>query len=326
MNQPADGHHGGDATVPAIRSKPALSEAIRTGRRAALVVNTRSRRGRRLYPVVCARLDAAGFNLLGCFPADQPGGLGASLTAAIDLRPDLLIVGGGDGTISEAARCLAHRDMALGLLPLGTTNNFARTLQLPLDPAGAIGVLTGGKVADVDLARAGDAVFANLVSAGLSGHVAAHVPHRLKRVAGRAAYPLTALAALPRHRPFRARITVGERVYTVDTHQLNIANGSFHGGRLITADSSADDRLLAVYPLGGRVRLGLLGATLRHAASGARRTLAEPPFLTVSELWLDTDPPLPLDVDGEIRAHTPARIALAPNALRVMVTPGFPDI
>ena len=48
-------------------------------------------------------------------------------------------------------------------------------------------------------------------------------------------------------------------------------------------------------------------------------------FLAVSELWLDTDPPLPLDVDGEIRAQTPARITLAPLALRVMVAPGFHD-
>ena len=52
--------------------------------------------------------------------------------------------------------------------------------------------------------------------------------------------------------------------------------------------------------------------------------MAEPAFLAVSELWLDTDPPLPLDVDGEIRGTTPTRIVLAPNALRVMVTPDFP--
>ncbi len=326
MNQPASHTDGqADGAVPAMRSKPSLSRAILNDRRAALLVNTRSRRGRRLYPAVRARLDAAGFNLLGCFRTDQPGGLGASLTAAVDLRPDLLIVGGGDGTISEAARCLAYRDMALGLLPLGTTNNFARTLDIPLDLGAAVGVLTGGKVADVDLARAGDAVFANLVSAGLSGHVAANVPHLLKRVAGRAAYPLTALAALPRHRPFRARITVDGRLHTVHTHQLNIANGSFHGGRVITGDSSADDRLLAVYPLGGPGRLTLLGATLWHAVNGGRRSLSEPAFLAVRELWLDTDPPMPLDVDGEIRARTPVRVALAPNALRVMVPPAFPD-
>jgi len=289
------------------------------------VVNTWSRRGRRLYPAVTARLHAAGFDLLGSFPAVRPGELGASLTAAIDLRPDMLIVGGGDGSISEAARRLAYHDMALGILPLGTTNNFARTLGIPLDLPGAIGVLAAGKVADVDLGRADDTIFANLVSAGLSAHVAATVPHQLKRLLGRAAYPLTALAGLPRHRPFRASITVGDRRYTLDTHQLNIANGSFHAGRPITGDASADDRLLLVYRLGGPRRRALVSATVRHAVLGGRRTLAEPAFLAVSELWLDTDPPLPLDVDGEIRGRTPARIALAPEALRVMVAPGFPD-
>jgi len=141
------------------------------------------------YPAVAARLHAAGFDLLSSFPAGRPGRLGASLAAAIDLQPDLLIVGGGDGSISEAARRLAYRDMALGIVPLGTTNNFARTLGIPLTLAGGVSVLTKGKVADVDLGRAGDAIFANLVSAGLSAHVAATVPHHLKRLLGRAAYP-----------------------------------------------------------------------------------------------------------------------------------------
>jgi hypothetical protein len=102
-----------------MRSKAGLCTAIRQHRCAALVVNTRSRRGRRLYPAVAARLQAAGFNLLGSFPAGRPGELGASLATAIDLQPDLLVVGGGDGSISEAARRLAYRDMALGILPLG---------------------------------------------------------------------------------------------------------------------------------------------------------------------------------------------------------------
>src|SRR5215472_13904161 len=248
-----------DPLPPGMRSKSGLSAAIRQGRRAALVVNTRSRRGMRLYPAVRARLRATGFDVLGSFPVDRTGGLGGSLAAAMDLQPDLLIVGGGDGTISEAARCLAYRDMALGIVPLGTTNNFARTLSIPLDVPGAIGVLAAGKVADVDLGKAGDAIFANLVSAGLSGRVAAAVPH-----------------------------------------QLNIANGGFHAGCPITGDTGADDRLLLVYRLGGATRRSLIGATVRHAVLGARRTMKEPAFLAVTELWLDTDPPLPLDVDGEI--------------------------
>jgi diacylglycerol kinase (ATP) len=315
----------GPAGRPRMRSKAELCTAIRQHRRAALVVNTRSRRGRRLYPAVAARLQAAGFNLLGSFPVDKPGQLGASLTAAIGLQPDLLILGGGDGSLSEAARRLAYRDMALGILPLGTTNNFARSLSIPLNLPGAIGILTTGKVADVDLGQAGDTMFANLVSVGLSARVAAEVPHHLKRLLGRAAYPVTALAGLPWHRPFHASIACGDRTYVLDTHQLNIANGSFHAGRPITGDASADDRLLMVYSLGGTRRSALVYATVRHALFGGRRTLTDSAFVAASELWLHTDPPLPLDVDGEISGHTPARIALAPNALRVMVAPGFPD-
>jgi YegS/Rv2252/BmrU family lipid kinase len=277
-----------------------------------------------LYEEASRQLRAAGFSLLGSFPVDRPGQLEASLVAALDLEPDLLVVGGGDGTLSLAARHLAHRDVALGVLPLGTTNNFARTLGIPLNATAAVALLARGKVADVDLGQADGAMFANLVSVGLSGHVA-NVRHDLKRVLGRAAYPLTALARLPRHRPFQVTITSDGGRHTLTTHQLNIANGSFHAGRPITGDASADDRLLLVYSLGGRSRLGLIGATIRHALLGARRTHAEPAFLAIRELQLDTTPPLPLDVDGEIHGRTPAQITLAANALRVMVAPSFPD-
>ena len=309
-----------------MRSKTDLLRAIRRDRRAVLVINTRSRRGQRHYRSTHDQLTAAGFELLDCFGVDQPGQLTTTLTAAIARQPDLLIVGGGDGTISEAARNLAHRDMALGVLPLGTTNNFARTLGIPLTLTAAIAVLTDGKVADVDLGRAGDHLFANLVSLGVSAQVATHVPAGLKRLAGRAAYPLTALTRLPGHQPFQARITTRDgHIRQLGTHQLNIANGSFHAGIPITGDASADDRLLLAYALGADARRQLLVATLRHILTGRRRTLTDAPFLATDALRLETDPPLPLDIDGEIRGRTPVRISIVPNALRVMVTPDFPD-
>jgi YegS/Rv2252/BmrU family lipid kinase len=308
-----------------MRSKAEHLAAILRQRRAALVVNTRSRRGQRLYRRACDHLEAAGFDLLGVFPVSRPRQLDASLAAAVDLKPDLLITGGGDGTLSLAVRHLAYRDVALGVLPLGTTNNFARTLGIPPGVDDAVGLLTTGKVADVDLGQANGTFFANLVSVGLSGEVAGSVPHPLKRLAGRAAYPLTALARLPGHRPFLAAITSEGQSRTLTTHQLNIANGSFHAGRPITADASADDRLLLAYSLGGASRPALIGATVRHALLGARRSHAEPAFLVARDLQLHTDPPLPLDIDGEIHGSTPVRITLAPNAMRVMVDQSFPD-
>lgn len=309
-----------------MRGKSELQAAIRRDRRAVLVVNARSRRGQRYFQRTRDQLTAAGFDLLDCFGVDRPGQLTATLTAAIARRPDLLIAGGGDGTISEAARNLAHRDMALGVLPLGTTNNFARTLGVPLNLTAAIAVLTNGKVADVDLGQVGEHLFANLVSVGVSGQVAAHVPAGLKRLAGRAAYPLTALTRLPGHHPFHARITTTDgHTRQLHTHQVNIANGSFHAGIPITSDASADDQLLLAYALGAHARRHLLAATVRHIFTGRRRTLTDAPFLATDELRLETDPPLPLDIDGEILGNTPVSIRILPNALRVMVLPDFPD-
>jgi diacylglycerol kinase (ATP) len=308
-----------------IRTKAALTEVIRARGRTALVVNVRSRRGRRHFAQVRERLQAAGLDLVHVRQVSDPAELPDSLAAAADCGADLVVVGGGDGTLSEAGHQLAHRDVCLGVLPLGTTNNFARSLGLPLNLSAALRTLTEGKVADVDLGHAAGRHFANLTSLGVSVLVAEHVPHGLKRIVGRAAYPLTALALLRRHQPFRARLTVNGEVHELATHQLNIANGGFHAGRAIAADAGVDDRLLVVYRLGDADRLRLTAATVRQAVLGPYRPLARSPFLTSDRLWLETEPPLDLDIDGEIRGRTPVEIRLEANALRVMVSPTFTD-
>ncbi|MFC4149600.1 diacylglycerol/lipid kinase family protein [Micromonospora mangrovi] len=308
-----------------MRTKQELGAAIRRDRRAALVVNAHSRRGRRLYEGARSRLLAAGFTLLGSCPVDRPAELEQRLAEAADLRPDLLVAGGGDGTIGTAARLLAHRDVALGLLPLGTTNNFARTVGIPLDLDAAVAVLTDGTVIDVDLGLVGDLRFTNHVGIGLSADVMLAAPPRLKRVAGRLAYPLTALGLLRRHRPLRVTVRAEGRDHDFATHQVYVANGGFHAGRPITADANADDRLLVAYPVGGPTRRGLLRETARNAAGGRRRTLREEPFLAVRHLWVETDPPARVEVDGEPYGETPIRIGLDPNALRIMAAAGSPD-
>jgi diacylglycerol kinase (ATP) len=181
-------------------------------------------------------------------------------------------------------------------------------------------------VVDVDLGLAGDLPFANHVGIGLSADVMLKAPRRLKRVTGRLAYPLTALAVLTRHRPLRATVRAGGREHAYTTHQLYVANGGFHAGRPITADTDADDKLLVAYPVGGPGRRDLLRTTARNAATGHRRSLGEEPFLaTGGELWVQTDRPARVEVDGELCGHTPLRIGLDANALRVMVPVDFPD-
>ena len=308
-----------------MRTKEELTEAIRTRRRAVLVVNAHSRRGRLLYDGARQRLAAAGFDLLATYPVDRPRELPEILAAAVESGPDLLVAGGGDGTISTAARCLAHRDVALGLLPLGTTNNFARTAHIPLDLDAAIAVLSGGKVIDLDLGLAGDEAFTNHVGIGLSAEVMLRAPRPLKRVLGRFAYPLTALGLLARHRPLRITVRTEDRNHEYESHQVYVANGGHHAGRPIAGDANADDRLLVAHRDGGPSRRELLVHTARNAAPGPRRTLRDEPFLAVRELWLETDRPARVEVDGEPSGRTPLRIGLAPNALRVMAPADAPD-
>jgi diacylglycerol kinase family enzyme len=139
------------------------------------------------------------------------------------------------------------------------------------------------------------------------------------------AYPLTALGLLARHRPLRATLRAGGREHVFVTHQLYVANGGFQAGRPIAADTNADDRLLVAYPVGGPTRRHLLRDTVRNATTGHRRTLRDESFLAVRELWLETDRPAPVEVDGELCGHTPLKIGLDPNALRVMAPAGTPD-
>ena len=333
-----------------MRSKGELEAAIREGGRAVLVVNVRSRRGRRLFERARELLAEAGLTFTEVFPVARPETLPGLFEDVLALEPDLVVVGGGDGTVAEAVGHLTHRDTALGVLPLGTTNNFARSLELPLDLPGAVGVLRDGKVADVDVGwvegtgsggdgdRADDAgegggdasgpaghIFANMVSLGLSVQVAEQVPHELKRFLGRTAYALTAARLLPGHKAFRATVQVGDRTYEMDTHQLNVANGAHHSGQRIARDASPDDRLLVVYRLGDRRRLRLASATARHVLTGQWRSLAEEEFITTDRVRIETDPPMRVDVDGELRGRTPVTVRLLGNALRVVVPRSFVD-
>ena len=307
------------------RDKATLLADIRERRRAVLVVNARSRRGARNFRAARRLLAQAGFSVAGAYPVRKPGGLEGRLHEALRHEPDLIVVGGGDGTIATAAGVLAHRDTVLGVLPLGTTNNFARSLGLPLDLPGAIGVLRDGKVADVDLGEAGGRVFANMLSMGLSVQVHDRVPHLLKRYMGRPAYPVAALLALPGHEPFHVRLVIDGEAVEVDTHQLNIANGAYHHGRRIARDATVDDRLLTIYALGDAGRLRVTAATARHAVRGPWLSHHAEPFTTAARLRVETDPPMPVSIDGEIGARTPLDVAVAPNALYAMVARAFQD-
>src|SRR5688500_4179355 len=114
-------------------------------REAVLVVNARSRRGQELFREAKARLEQAGIRLIGAHAVKDPRRLKHRVDQAVADGAPMVIVGGGDGSLSCSVDFVVDRDCVFALLPLGTANSFARTLGIPLDLEGAVATIANGR-------------------------------------------------------------------------------------------------------------------------------------------------------------------------------------
>ncbi|GAA1929624.1 hypothetical protein GCM10009797_24240 [Nocardioides hwasunensis] len=204
--------------------------------RVAVVVNTASRTGARAVPLLESALRPVA-DEVSVHAVEGGRQLMEALRAAMSIQPDLLVVGGGDGTVASAAGLVAPTGTALGVLPLGTANDFARTLEIPSALDLAIATLVDGKVVDVDLGRVDGRAYVNVASVGLSVAVTRRLTPSLKRRLGRFAYPAATLSAYRSHRPFSARLEVDDGTVLELDHlmQLAVGNGRHYGGGLTVA-------------------------------------------------------------------------------------------
>jgi diacylglycerol kinase (ATP) len=293
-------------------------------RRAALIVNTRSRSGERAFFRALDRLQELGVTLGPTYAVRDPVRLPETVRDILDdgLEYRVLILGGGDGSVSSVVDFLAHRDVTLGLLPLGTANDFARTLEIPVDIEQACQTIAHGKVVDVDLGLARDNYYVNVASTGLSVKVTQALSPRLKKI-GALAYPMAAIRAFFEHEPFSARLTFpdGDREPVEYGRLLHLAvgNGRFYGGGIVVApEASIDDRRLDVLAIElGRPRT-LLGVA-RYIKSGDFIQLEGVHHHRTERVRLETEPELPINIDGEVVTSTPQDFAVDHNALKVIV-------
>lgn len=305
--------------------KQELEQIIRQDKKAVLLVNTRSRKGRRLFLNAVRELSSRGISLTAAHQVRDPARFPDLVREAIHTRSRLIIIGGGDGTISSIVDYFAYREIVFGLLPLGTANSFARTLGIPLALSGACDVIVHGKVADIELGRVNDDYFANMVSIGVSADVALSTPRWLKRLIGPFAYTLAGFWNFLVARKFRCDLATDSLRETVYTHLVIVANGSFFGITDLSPEARIDNRRLFVLTMNMMNRWQLVLFWVSFILR-KHRSLAGIKYFTTRELTIDTDPPRAIDVDGEARTmRTPARISLAPEALKVMVPRNFPE-
>src|SRR4028119_1778792 len=136
-------------------------------KRAILIVNAASRSGADAFEQARDKLIEAGVELIDARSVKNPETLPGEVTSAIDRAP-MVIVGGGDGTLSEVIDYFLGSNTVFAFLPLGTANSFARTLGLPLDLDGAVDVIANGEPRPVDLAAINGDYFLNNAALGLA--------------------------------------------------------------------------------------------------------------------------------------------------------------
>lgn len=298
--------------------------------RAALVVNTRSRTGHKAFFKAEEKLRALGVPLGATYALHDPARLPETVREVLEDSSDpydLIILGGGDGSVSSVADFLVDHHATLGLLPLGTANDFARTLGIPFRVERACEeAIARGKVVDVDLGLAGDNYYVNVASVGLSAEVVHALSPALKRSMGILAYPAALVKALLRHNPFSARLSFPDGDHQPVEFgrllQVAVGNGRFYGGGLVVApESGIDDRHLDVYAIEAGAFVDLVGVA-RGLRSGRFVESKLVSHYRTKKVLLETEPELPINVDGELVANTPRQFSLAPNALKVLVPQG----
>lgn len=241
---------------------------------------------------------------------------------------DTVIAAGGDGTLSEVATTLAHRDAtadalpSLGLVPLGTANDFATAAGIPDGPRAALQLVREVAAAPLDLLRidADDGIHwcANLASGGFGTEVTVETDEGLKKMLGGLAYLITGIARLGRIDPLQARLRGPDFAWEGDLIALGIGNGrQAGGGQALCPDALVDDGqldLTIVPDLSGDVAatVGTLIKEGKHAALDRVATRVRLPWVELA-----SDEPLTLNLDGEPVASRRFRVDCVAGRVRM---------
>ncbi len=288
-----------------------------------LIVNTKSRRGKEWASEAHDRLSDSELELVGSYKFSHAEQVLNQIKASVRERIPLIIVGGGDGSLSMASKEIVGSESVLGVLPLGTGNAFARDLGIPSQVEAACKILVEGKVDAVDLGKIRDRYFVNVATAGLTTRVAEELTDEAKRRLGRMVYAFALVRAVATAKPFLAKLTTDEGVFEHKTLQFVVGSGRFHGGPFpVTPTAQITDRLLNGYLLASGSKGALLKFAL-HLWGGRQVNLPEVHSFTTKKGKLETSPSVRLTIDGEVGGRTPFEFEIAPGALHVVVPQSF---
>lgn len=284
---------------------------------ALLIINPNSRKGAETdITEGIELLESAGFLLIKVESKSAEDT--ARLVDRYHNEIELVIIGGGDGSINSAAAPVYRHNLTLAILPLGTANDLARSLGLPTDLLEVFKIIAAYKRRKIDLGSFDGHYFFNAANIGLGTHVTRELTPEIKKRWGVFSYLRAAFAAFKTNRKFRATINVDGNEYCVKSIQIAIGNGRFYGGgNIIDENATIDDGLLKLYSLPPQSMWELLRMA-PWLRAGKQRQL-ERTFTAVGHrIEIHTMPIRSIYADGEPVSRTPAVFKIIPQALNVV--------
>ena len=289
-----------------------------SSRRALLLLNPKARNGNSDVDAALQRLEAGGIELIELSPAGPDDVVPEILKHAEGA--DLLIAGGGDGTMHTVAGALAKTGLTLALLPLGTANDLARSLGIPDDLGQAAEIIVNGRTVRIDLGEVNGRAFFNVAHIGLAAEIPRNTSQVEKRYLGPLSYLIAVFRTLRRNRRFTARVTIDGKLQALRSNQLSVANGRHFGGGMVIDEGAKMDSgqlVLSSWKLRSFGRLVLIGLAMRR---GQHHYFSEVSQANGRLIEVDTDKPRRLTADGEEIGHTPASFRVPPLTIAVRVS------
>jgi diacylglycerol kinase (ATP) len=236
-----------------------------------------------------------------------------------EVAADGIIVSGGDGTIHKLINNMLVQeiDLPLGIIPSGTSNDFAAYLQLDKNIDTCVDIITAGQSKTFDVGKVNDKYFFNVASAGLMTSVAHNADSMLKNTLGKIAYYLKGLGELPNFKALRMRIIADHQVIEEDIFLFLVMNSGTVGGfPNLVPHARIDDGKLDLLIV-NKCNLPELMSLFISFLKGIHCNSKYVTYLQAENIYIECVEPLESDLDGELGPKLPLTIEIVPKKIRV---------
>lgn len=236
---------------------------------------------------------------------------------------DIIIACGGDGTINEVATGIIKggRKIPIAILATGTVNDFATFMKLPTSPKPFCDMIMNEKTMDVDLGRANDKFFVNVLAGGMISNVAHQVPTELKTLLGRNAYYISGLKEVPKQmvNPFHIKIESEEYSYEDEVLLFLVTNTSSIGGfKGLAPNAQVEDGLLDCIIV-RKVEIVDVFSVLLNLIKGDITADPNVKHFKTRKMTIESKEDMQFDLDGEYGGMLPVDIEVIPGSFRIFI-------